>query len=196
MALNYNGVGLRCTTIFPDCVEQTIKFFKESVDREARTPCRWLRAFWRHRHRIAFRQLAHKLNGDVSARAWESIYSLGGFCVGRQTLTSVHLLFRYFVRAFLSSCKRTMQRTCRRCEPLHDQRSRRSGTYERPCRSSRRWSHSRTHRRVGKPDSHRPRCFRDPCKDDTSTDTQGWRVVRTWSLRLLVWVFLVVFSFL
>jgi hypothetical protein len=26
-------------------------------------------------------------------------YSLGGFCVGRQTLISVLLLFRYFVRA-------------------------------------------------------------------------------------------------
>lgn len=31
MALNYNGVGLRCTTIFPDCVEQTIKFFSKKV---------------------------------------------------------------------------------------------------------------------------------------------------------------------
>jgi len=28
MALDYNGFGLRCTTIFPDYVEQTIKFFQ------------------------------------------------------------------------------------------------------------------------------------------------------------------------
>ena len=74
MALNHNGVSLRCTTIFLDCVEQTIKFFKESGDREARTPCLWLRAFWRHRHRTALRQLAHKLNGEISARAWESVW--------------------------------------------------------------------------------------------------------------------------
>jgi hypothetical protein len=31
MALDYNGFGLRCTTIFPDCVEQTIKFFSKKV---------------------------------------------------------------------------------------------------------------------------------------------------------------------
>lgn len=38
-------------------------------------------------------------------RCREIYYSLGGFCVGRQTLTSVHLLFRYFVRALFQIVK-------------------------------------------------------------------------------------------
>jgi len=66
-------------------------FFKESGDREARTPCLLFRAFWRHRHRSSYQWgcgllplsmhsciipltnlIAHKLNGEISARAWEN----------------------------------------------------------------------------------------------------------------------------
>lgn len=85
---------------------------------------------------------------------------------------------------------------CQRARRLPYQRFRRSGTYEHLCRSSKRWFHWRSHRRVGKRSRCEPHRFRDRCKADISDDTQDWWTDQVWSQRLRVWLYLVVLSFL
>jgi len=53
-----------------------------------------------------FKLRALPLLGGVNPQDVKN-FSLGGFCVGRQTLISVLLLFRYFIRACYANCKRT-----------------------------------------------------------------------------------------
>jgi len=99
MALDYNGFGLRCTTIFPDYVEQTIKFFQRKWWQGGQnslpmTPC-LLAAPTSNYLSVTSSQVERR---NIRQSLGEC-YSLGGFYVWRQTLTSVHLLFRYFIRA-------------------------------------------------------------------------------------------------